>query len=193
MVPNLILPQNKTDDPQFISLLDSFVRAYLAENSAKHVLLIHIDNWFGERWLGFAGKFRGIAGVRQRKGELGVDGKRSLAIPPFRPSRVQNYAGFTFDDESSTPFEIGPIHREKNGGWTQRLWSNGLYAWYSGNTSVNTNGCLMIYELNRDGQNAWYLQFQQDGNGKWDVVSCRNTQIARCRAISERHYQKMVG
>ena len=187
----MILPQNDNDDEQFISLVDSFVRAYRAENSAQHVALIHIDNWFGERWLGFAGKFRGMASIRQRHGKLGIDGERSLAIPPFRPTRVQAYAGFTFNvDDTTTPYQLWPIHREKNGGWTQRLWGSGLYAWYSGNSAINTNGCLMVYELNREGQNAWYLQFQKDSNRKWDVVSCRNTQIARCRAISDDHYQK---
>ena len=188
----MILPQNENDDEQFISLVDSFVRAYRVENSAKRVVLIHIDNWFGERWLGFAGKFRGIAGIRQRNGKLGIDGDRSLSIPPFRPTRVQDYAGFDFDGDTVTPFVPRQIHREKNGGCTQRLLFNGLYVWYSGNTSINTNGCLMVYELNRDGQNAWYLQFQKAINGKWDVVSCRNTQLARCRAISELHYQKTV-
>ena len=185
----MILPQNENDDEHFIALVDSFVRAYAAENSATHVALIHIDNWFGERWLGFAGKFRGVASIRQRKGKLGINGALSLAIPPFRPTRVQSYAGFTFNEDGTRPpSAFGPIHREKNGGWTQRLWANGLYVWYSGKTATNTNGSLMVYELNGDGQNAWYLQFQMDSNAKWDVVSCRNTQMARCRAISAEHY-----
>ena len=96
----MVIPHNELDDPAFISLVGTFVNAYANSASATRIYLIHIDNWFGERWLGFAGKFRGIAGIRQRRGKLGVDERtRSLAIPPFRPSRVQTYAGFSIADD----------------------------------------------------------------------------------------------
>jgi hypothetical protein len=123
------LPHNELDDPAFISLIGSFVRAYAKMTSANRIYLTHIDNWFGERWLGFAGKFRGIAGIRQRRGELGIDvRRRSLAIPPFRPSRVQAYAGFSIDSDGNID-EIRParLHREKNGGWIHTLFGDGLY------------------------------------------------------------------
>lgn len=189
----MVLPRNERDDPSFIKLISSFVNAYLASTSANRIYLIHIDNWFGERWLGFAGTFRGAAGIRQRRGKIGVDeAARSLAIPPFRPSRVLAYAGFMLS-EDGTVIEIPafPLHCEKNGGCIRTLFGNGLYAWYSGNTAQNSTGCLMVYELNPGGQDAWYLNFSTDEFGKWDVTSCRNTQLAECRAISSRHYNAM--
>lgn len=185
----MVLPHNELDDPAFIGLLGSFVNAYAQSSSATRIYLIHIDNWFGERWLGFAGKFRGIAGIRQRRGKLSVDRTPSLAIPPFRPSRVQAYAGFSVaEDGTISKLSAYPLHREKNGGCIHTLFGDGLYAWYSGNTAHNTTGCLMVYELNSGGQDAWYLNFSTDASGKWDVASCRNTQLAECRAISGQHY-----
>lgn len=189
---NVQLPHNANDDSGFIALIGSFISTYSTSLSAKRIVLIHVDNWFGERWLGFAGKFKGIAGIRQRRGKLGVDGDRSLATPPFRPSRIQSYAGYSLDSDGSlASIPITPLHYEKNGGFVQTLIRNGLYAWYSGNTAHNTTGCLMLYELNSGGEDAWYIQFAPDPVGKWNVVSCRNTQIADCRAISEKHYQQM--
>ena len=187
----MVLPQNELDDPAFISLIGSFVTAYARSTSATRVYLIHIDNWFGERWLGFAGKFRGIAGIRQRRGKLGIDEHtRSLAIPPFRPSRVQSYAGFSIaEDGTIKEFSASPLHREKNGGCIHTLFGDGLYAWYSGNTADNSTGCLMVYELNAGGQDAWYLNFSTDATGKWKVVSCRNTQLAECRQIADQHHK----
>jgi hypothetical protein len=188
----VVLPHNELDDPAFISLIGSFVIAYAESTSATRIYLIHVDNWFGERWLGFAGKFRGIAGIRQRRGKLGIDERtRSLAIPPFRPSRVQAYAGFSIAEDGTTKeVYASPLHRERNGGCIQTLFGDGLYAWYSGNTAQNTTGCLMVYELNAGGQNAWYLNFSTDAAGKWNVASCRNTQLAECRAIADQHYNK---
>lgn len=190
----MVLPQNQRDDPSFISLIGAFVNAYATSTSAKLIYLIHIDNWFGERWLGFAGTFRGAAGIRQRRGKLGIDKRtRSLAIPPFRPSRVQASAGFMLcEDGTVVEIPVYPLHCEKNGGCIRTLFGNsGLYAWYSGNTAHNSTGCLMVYELNPGGQDAWYLNFSVDEVGKWNVISCRNTQLAECRAISARYYNEV--
>ena len=186
----VLLPQNELDDPAFIDLVASFVRAYAKLTSANRVYVTHIDNWFGERWLGFAGKFRGVAGIRQRRGKLGIDVRdRSLAVPPFRPSRVQGYAGFSIGtDGNSEDIRPAELHCEKNGGWIHTLVGDGLYFWYSGKTSENTNGCLMAYELSSGGQDAWYLNFSKSHPGVWEVVSCRNTQIVECRAIAAQHY-----
>ena len=189
----MVLPNNELDDPAFISLIGSYVFAYAKSTSATRIYLIHIDNWFGERWLGFAGKFRGIAGIRQRRGKLGIDKRtRSLAIPPFRPSRVQAYAGFSIAGGGTIKECYAPaLHCEKNGGSIHTLSGDGLYAWYSGNTATNTTGCLMVYELNPGGQDAWYLNFSTDAAGKWNVAYCRNTQLAECRAIADQHYNEV--
>lgn len=188
----MLLPQNESDDPAFIGLVGAFVRTYAKLNSATEIRVIHIDNWFGERWLGFAGTFGGIAGVRQRRGKLGTDGAKSLAIPPFRPTRVQAYAGFSIDDDGNfAEVPMSPLHCEKNGGWIHTLIRKGLYAWYSGNTAKTSTGCLMVYELNSGGEDAWYLKFSRDSTGKWDVISCRNRQLPECRRISAQHYAEV--
>ncbi len=188
------LPSNENDDAAFIALVGTFVIHYVPALSSYRVRLIHVDNWFGESWLGFAGKYKGIAAIRQRRGELAVDERqRSLANPPFRPSRIQAYAGIEFHEDGSTsPFEPYPLHVEKKGGLAGRLFGNGLYAWYSGNTKNNSNGSLMVYELSSGGQNAWYLNFQLDSRRRWDVTFCRNTQITECRKISAEHYAELA-
>ncbi len=58
MAPVRINPQ--TDDaPEFIARVEQAVNGILALHAPRELILIKIDNWFGFKWMGFAGKFIG--------------------------------------------------------------------------------------------------------------------------------------
>ena len=180
------IPVSDHDDPEFITLLQSFVEHYIVTTSARRVILVHIDNWFGERWLGFAGTFIGSATIRQRYGKLSTD-QKSLAIPPFRPSRVLSVNAFEMCKPKWNETTPPKLHVEKNGGICWTLFRHGIYFWYSGSTKSNTSGSLMVYEVNAGGQDAWYIHFDQGRDQRWQPTKCRNTQLAECRKISNEH------
>jgi len=177
------------DDPSFIALANSFVSHYLELHRPDRIVFVHVDNFFGERWLGFAGKFNGIAGIRQRRGKLG----NNIATPPFRPSRIVSTTGFM--DIQSGNFTSDPttLHVEKNGGIVWRLDRPALYFWYSGNTMANTTSSLMIYDITKDGQNAWYVQFDRKDDGGWQFTKCRNVASEECIRITNTHNGNIVG
>lgn len=56
------------------TLLFAAIRAY----DPSYVRVVQVRRWFGPRWVGFAGKARGAAGVHTR---LAV-------VPPFNPARI---------------------------------------------------------------------------------------------------------
>lgn len=178
----------ETDDPSFVALTGHFLSYYANLHQASFVKVIHIDNWFGRRWLGFAGKFKGIAGIRNRS----LDTR--LPAPPFRPSRVLSAYDFERNEDggySRSSGEFSTIHAEKNGGIIWNLYRSGLYCWYSGNTLGNTTGALMVYDVAGSGNNAWYIMFDQLSDG-WNLSQCVNVSPDECSRVIE-SYREIVG
>jgi hypothetical protein len=157
------LSTNDDDDVSFIDIASRLVSATAASNDLPIVYTVHIDNWFGRRWLGFCGKIFGIAGVRNRTL------KQSLTLPPFHPHRV--LGGVEYHLNSDHCYEkrgdLSTIHKlrpsQENIGNTIR--SNTLFAWYSGNTVTTRKGVLMVYFTTSDTTKAWYVMF--DGDAGW--------------------------
>ncbi len=181
-MPSIELIDTEIDDSAFVALASSFASHYAELYKHPLVKVIHIDNWFGERWLGFAGKFKGIAGIRNRSLHM------RLPVPPFRPSRVVSAYDFRRNPDGSytrSQGRISTLHAEKNGGIVWNLYEPGLYCWYSGNTSTNTTASLMIYDVTRDGNNAWYVMF--DKSDEWNFTKCRNVSPEECMKIVNAH------
>jgi len=182
MMRSIELTSTPIDDPAFVALVSTFVSHYADLYRSRDVTVIHIDNWFGERWLGFAGTFQGIAGIRNRSLHA------SLPTPPFRPSRVVSVLHFDRNDDGTYTGGAGSptlLHVEKNGGVILPLFSPGLYGWYSGNTMSNTTASLMLYDVTRKGNNAWYLMFAR--RDEWGVAKCVNVSRDECVRIMKSH------
>jgi len=182
MNPIELIP-TEIDDPKFISLTNSFISHFAVQRDPPIVRAIHIDNWFGQRWLGFAGKLKGIAGIRNRKLYT------ALPVPPFRPSRVVSAYSFKPNEDGSYLRRQGRfnLHAEKNGGIIWHLHVCGLYCWYSGNSLSNTKGCLMIYEVTEYGNDAWYIMFDRMKN--WNLSRCVNIPTSECSQIIDAHHE----
>src|SRR5260370_30312598 len=74
------------DAVEFVVLVEACVNGDLRVHKPKELVLIHIDNWFSQKWLHFSGKALGSVGVWQRD--------QNLTVPPFVPNRVRSERGF---------------------------------------------------------------------------------------------------
>ncbi|MFI5453949.1 MAG: hypothetical protein ACHRXM_00700 [Isosphaerales bacterium] len=158
-----LLP-SEYDDLAFLELAQQIVNGALAALQVHEVYLVHVDNWFDFKWLGFWS--------RGESKEL-----RKLYVPPFNPNRVRLEKHFLWDANRSNWTSAGqgkPLHLRQPGRRTlaQPLdrWSkSAAFIWYSGNTVTNKAGSLMLYLSGADCY-AWYASFMKDEQWTADGV-----------------------
>ena len=103
----MIIAPEFDDEPAFTRQTELVIDGILRRCSPASLALIKIDNWFGARWLGFAGKFLGAAGVTLIPSKIRPD---NLTIPPFVPERVvsqRRFAGPAFEEIDAGK----PVHK----------------------------------------------------------------------------------
>ena len=72
------------DDVAFLSLAQRIINGAIAELRMREVFLVHVDNWFDHKWLGWW----------SRKDE-------ELRVPTFTPNRVLSEKHFLWTAETS--------------------------------------------------------------------------------------------
>ncbi len=149
--------------------------------------VIRIDNWFGPKWMHFAGKF--TAGKRPRgfpTAAIGVH-KTRLHVPPFVPSRVVGQRVFVGPDYAEA-VAASPLHIECP---SQRALSRRIadidqdaaFMWFSGESEAQNRGSVMVYlpvpfdatANRRNGLRdcgAFYVGFSQRA-GSWEPAMLR--------------------
>lgn len=149
-------PREAGDDEQFLRIIDRLATRVFRTGEPDAVHLVRIDNWFGPKWLGFAGKVLGAVGRH-------TDATRGdLVVPPFTPSRVVWERHFTRERDGYVLRNAGTLHRGQTGSanLTRRLGHvspRAHYLWFSGNTRANGRGSALVLSLNDDSQDAYYL------------------------------------
>jgi hypothetical protein len=82
----------ETDDPQFITLLNSLVLGLITEETPQELWIIQIDNWFDHKWLRFSGigivDYKFPAYMNRYDGALAEFYQDKVTFPPFTPNRV---------------------------------------------------------------------------------------------------------
>jgi hypothetical protein len=158
------LVPREDDDLAFLELAQRIMNGAVAALDVPEVYLVHIDNWFDYKWLGFWS--------RGEEKELTV-----LCVPPFNPNRVRSEQHFVWDAPGSrliSAVHDKPLHRRQPGRQKpfamplDRVSKSAAFIWYSGNTVTNTAGCLMLY-LSGPGAYAWYASFTKDVHWKFDA------------------------
>lgn len=153
------LEAGATDDPGFLAVAGRLIAGAARAGQMPVVYAIHIDHWFGDRWLGFRGKMLGIAGVRSRSL------RDHLGVPPFHPHRVLSSRTYVFEPEARR-FEFRHAREPVNGPRTSEenlkhiLWRRGLYAWYSGDTVATRTGVVMAYAVAEGYRFGWHATFE---------------------------------
>jgi hypothetical protein len=148
----------ETDDRTFIAMVNSVAHGIVNRSGAPNELwIIHIDNWFDHKWLGFSGTGRvdfAAVGDKIFTARVVFSGaKRRLNFPPFSPNRVLEQKLFvrTGNDYSETPVHVRPHAAEKRPSETnlqvtlQEFSRSASFLWYSGNTLANGKGSVMVY------------------------------------------------
>jgi hypothetical protein len=73
--------RDELDDAGFLSVVQRIINGAAAELRVHEVFIVHIDNWFDHKWLGW----------RTRRGDT------ELRIPMFSPGRVRSEGRFHWD------------------------------------------------------------------------------------------------
>jgi hypothetical protein len=139
------------DDAAFLSLAQRIMNGAIAELRMPEVFLVHVDNWFDHKWLGWW----------SRKEE-------ELRVPTFTPNRIRSEKHFVLNSERSTWEEVGlqkPLHvRQPGRPWLaqplDRFSKSAAFVWYSGNTTINQVGSMMLYLSGAEGY-SWYASFRK--------------------------------
>ncbi len=95
---------DETDDAIFLETADDIINGMLLETKVAGISVVKIRDWFGPKWLGFAGK---------KMGAIRIYGL-PLRMPPFHPKRVLSQRFYVFNPDSLVyeknwpPFRLHP-------------------------------------------------------------------------------------
>ncbi len=131
------------DSAEFIEKARAIAIGVAQEYEPARLYVIRIDNWFGPRWMHFAGKF--TAG---KHAAIGVH-KTRLHVPPFVPHRVlaeRVFGGPDYQDVIPT----APLHIEipSKIALQRRIADidkNAAFVWFSGESEAQKRGSVMVY------------------------------------------------
>jgi hypothetical protein len=152
------------DDVAFLAVVQRVINGAVAELRVGEVFLVHVDNWFDHKWLGWW----------SRKEE-------ELRVPTFTPNRVRSEKHLAWNAETSAWAGVDlqkPLHvRQPGRPWLaqpiDRFSESAAFIWYSGNTATNQAGSLMLYVSGAGGY-SWYASFRK--RDEWAVADeCRIT------------------
>lgn len=133
----------QVDSVEFMKKVQALVTGLARDYVPARLYFIRIDNWFGPKWMRFAGKFTAGKGFA-----IGVH-KTALHVPPFVPHRVvaeRVFAGPNFDE----PVVMPPLHIECTSelALTRRIADidrDAAFVWFSSESEVQKRGSIMVY------------------------------------------------
>lgn len=142
------------DDLAFIERVEAIV-AHAVNARPARLLIVRIDNWFGHRWVGFAGKY---------KGALGIHHGKQLTVPPFVPARVIAQSCFRWSPVTGEYVReecAGAIHVRQHSAANLKKWVGDAYpgtalVWFSDKSERLGRGSVMAYVPTPEGHVAWY-------------------------------------
>ena len=169
------------DDAAFLALAQRIVSGAIATLDVAEVYLVHVDNWFDFKWLGWWS--------RGNHNDL-----QELYVPPFNPNRVRSQKHFTCEADGSRRTFAGEgkrLHLVQPGFRTgakrlDRVAKSAAFVWYSGNTVTNGAGSVMLYQSGPENY-AWYASFRRDGD--WTVADGARITRRELRSFEERGSQ----
>jgi hypothetical protein len=192
-----VLPQTTLepqDDPAFLAVIDRIVGALTVRIQPQDVRLVHIDNWFGPKWLRYSGK--GVVAFPQGYEvnilvALDEHYQEQLTFPPFTRNRIVSEHHFARTPngtyEEQCPSHL--VHRRRFRRKEQRLHRRvadfstcGLFTWYSSGTGANDRGSLMVYASKPGATEAWYVGFRRRAEG-WRVERVNGIDAGKVDAL----------
>jgi hypothetical protein len=169
------------DSVEFIAKARALAIGVAQDYEPARLYVIRIDNWFGPKWMHFAGKFTAGKGFA-----VGAH-KCRLHVPPFVPHRVVAERVFMGPEYDETVV-AAPLHIEcpSKKALTRRIEDidkEAAFVWFSGVSEAQKRGAVMVYlpvaigptasrkvELGQSG--AFYVGFSQR-NADWEPAMLR--------------------
>lgn len=143
------------DDERFIEIVRRVIDANVLLSAPISLRVVRIDNWFGERWRGFAGKALGAFGVSRGR----------LVIPPFVPSRVVLEASWSKTNSFYTQYtEFNALHQQIRSEENLRRYFDQdcpetIAVWFSSRSMSNGRGSIMVYsDVGMKRTVSWYVE-----------------------------------
>ena len=172
------------DSAEFIEKARAIAIGVAQEYESARLYVIRIDNWFGPKWMHFAGKFTAGKGAA-----IGVH-KSPLHVPPFVPHRVVGERVFAGPDYEKT-VAAAPLHIEIPSKLAlqrriEDIDKDAAFVWFSGESEAQKRGAVMVYlpvtsnptARRREGfrsSGAFYMGFSNN------EISC---EVAMLRGVS---------
>lgn len=158
------------DDLGFIDAVRPIIDGVVRAVEPAELYVVKVDSWFGDNWLGFSNKLRGLVGVQYRK---------TLRVPPFVPARVVSQRFFRREANQAHGHErtASKLHLEQTSAANaKRLMSlvapKAAVFWWSGSTRRNQRGALMAYLPTPNGHVGWYAAFKNTDDWKVARALC---------------------
>ena len=166
--------------PEFLKRVDALA-IRVASLRPRQIFVVRIDNWFGKRWLGFAGKLLGA---------LGVGFPEDLVVPPFVPNRVVEQACYELSAGGEyVPVGSGtPIHIDQRSSDNLRrkvstLFPDAALIWFSSRSRSNARGTVLAYVPGTGGHEAWFAEFS--GGPEWHATDLRGITASELHAVMD--------
>jgi hypothetical protein len=194
-----VVSAQQGDSAEFMEKAQAIAIGVARDYAPVRLYVVRIDNWFGPKWMHFAGKF--TAGSRLRgfpTAAIGVH-KTRLHVPPFVPSRVVTQRVFVGPDYEETA-AAAPLHIECSSkqALSRRIADideGAAFLWFSGESEPQKRGSVMIYlpvafdaTAARRGNlrdcGAFYMGFSQRGGG-WEPAMLRGISRAEVSHLEE--------
>jgi hypothetical protein len=180
VIADFVSTQNG-DSADFIGKARALAIGFAKDYAPARLYVIRIDNWFGPKWMHFAGTFTAgkFASIGTRKARLHV--------PPFVPHRAVEQRVFLGPDFEET-VAAAPLHIEcpSKQALKRRITDvdkDAAFLWFSGESEAKKRGSVMVYlpvvfdptasrlvKLGRSG--AFYMGFSQREAG-WEPAMLR--------------------
>lgn len=176
-----IVPLHVDDDPSFLDFVIRTVRGIAEFGDVPGLHIVHVDNWFGDNWLGFSGKTLGALGV--------TSSGAGLTVPAFKPSRIMSHryvcrasAGDTFhESETSTALHLDQWSALNLRRRAADVLNGDMALWYSGKSEVNQRGALMAYLPCGSEYETWYAALT--GDPQWRIEKTKGISRARLEEL----------
>jgi hypothetical protein len=178
------------DSAEFMGKARALAIGVAQDYQPARLYIIWIDNWFGPKWMHFAGKAIGLVGLHRAN---------PLHVPPFVPHRVvaeRVFLGPGYDETVSMP----PLHIECPSKLALRrritdIDKDAAFVWFSGESEAQKRGSVMVYlpvasdatAHRRDGLRdcgAFYVGFSQR-NGGWEPAMLRGVSRSEVAHLEE--------
>jgi hypothetical protein len=187
------------DSAEFVSKARAIAVGVVLDYEPMRLYVIRIDNWFGPKWMHFAGKF--TAGRRLRgfpTAAIGVH-KTRLHVPPFVPSRVVEQRAFLGPDCEETaaapPLHIECRSKEALSRRIADIDKDAAFLWFSGESEAQKRGSVMVYLSDALGataprrrglfyRDAFYVGFSQRERG-WEPAMLRGVSRTEVAHLEE--------